>query len=153
MALGQFELYHGAVLAEIVRNPKINLKLIERNTDHGWGAYEVIDNATIHRVFIKSTSQIRKGRKGSCACTFTFSESDIKKLRQIEADRNLLICLVCSDAEICTLEWADIDELRLLFETTVAGVGVYWNKNTSLQCNMQRSKVVTQYSEKQVKDF
>jgi hypothetical protein len=35
MPLSQFELYHGAVLSQIIRNPRINVKLFERNDDHG----------------------------------------------------------------------------------------------------------------------
>jgi len=72
----QFELYHGIVLSQIVRNPKINLKLIERNDLYGWGAYEVMDNETTHRIYIKATSFIKDRRKGEKGCNFTFSETD-----------------------------------------------------------------------------
>ena len=77
----QFELYHGAVLSQIIRNPLINLKLIERNDSYGWGAYEVTDNSTTHRIYIKWTAQITNRRKGESVCNFTFNEIDIDKLR------------------------------------------------------------------------
>lgn len=128
----QFELYHGAVLSQIIRNPLINLKLIERNDSYGWGAYEVTDNSTTHRIYIKWTSQITNRRKGESVCNFTFNEIDIDKLRSIDISRNLLICLVCSDKEICTLEWGDIDDLRLTLERTPANISVSWGPNTSL---------------------
>ena len=41
MALLFFELYHGAVLSQIVRNPEINLKLFERNSNDGWSIYKI----------------------------------------------------------------------------------------------------------------
>jgi len=130
MSLAQFELYHGAVLSQIVGNPKINVKLFERNSDHGWGAYEVTDNATTYRVIIKSTSQIRKGRRGGCACAFTFSEADIERLRAIHT--NVLVCLVCSDEEICTLTIEDIDALRISMEKSACSVSVTWARDTGL---------------------
>lgn len=43
MALSFFELYHGAVLSQIVRNPEINLKLFERNSNDGWSIFKVTD--------------------------------------------------------------------------------------------------------------
>ena len=128
----QFEFYHGIVLSQIVRNPLINLKLIERSDSYGWGAHEVTDNALTHRIYVKWTSRIAKYRKGENVCSFTFSETDIDKLRSIDISRNLLICLVCSDKEICTLEWGDIDDLRLTLERTPANISVSWEPSTSL---------------------
>lgn len=153
MSTAQFELYHGIVLAQIIRSPKINLKLLERNNEYGWGTYEVIDNQTIHRVFIKFTSQVKKSRKGSSYCQFTFSVDDINKLRQIETDRNLLICLVCSDEEVCTLEWEDIDEARLLFEKVDTSISVSWTKNSSLHVKCRREEISRTVPRNRLKNF
>lgn len=142
MSLAQFELYHGAVLSQIIGNPKVNVKLFERNSDHGWGAYEVSDNETTYRVVIKATAQVRKGRKGNCACVFTFSQADVDRLRKIEVDRHLLICLVCSDAEICTLEWGDIDRLGLLMDKSACSVSVSWAPNTGLHVKCRGVELV-----------
>ena len=42
MSLSKFELYHGAVLTQVVRNPEMSLKLIERDSKkHSWGMYNI----------------------------------------------------------------------------------------------------------------
>jgi hypothetical protein len=132
MPISKFELYHGVVLSQIIRSPQISLKLLDKNTDIEWSAYEIFVKDITHKVFVKSTSNVRKGRKGIEYSVFTFSKSDILRLRRIESHKNLLICLVCANREICTLEWEDIDAMRLLFETTPTAVIVSWEKNTRL---------------------
>ncbi len=132
MAISKFELYHGAVLCQIIRSTLVNVKLLEKSDDFEWSAYEITDNHITHKIFVKSTSGVRIGRKGRHYSSFTFTESDIVKLREIQTDKNLLICLVCADQEVCTLEWHDIDLMRLLFDKEVASVIVSWNSNTRL---------------------
>jgi len=61
MPTSKFELYHGAVLTQVVRNPGLSLKLFERTGEHGWGEYEVSDNHQVYRLFIKTTTQVTKG--------------------------------------------------------------------------------------------
>ncbi|MEI7603974.1 MAG: hypothetical protein WCJ19_03070 [bacterium] len=141
MATPQFELYHGIVLAQIIRNPKINIKLLERNNEFGWGAYEVSDNLITYRVFVKSSSQIRKTRKAGFSSAFTFSESDILRLRSLDINKHLLICLVCADQEVCTLESEDIDNSRLLMEKTSTNIIVYWSSNSRLHIKCRSEKL------------
>lgn len=131
MALSKFELYHGAVLSQVVRNPGLSLKLFERTEEHGWGEYEVSDNHHSYRLFIKSTSQVKAGRKGRNYSNFTFSLNDIEKLRGVSG--NVILCLVCGDKEICTLEWEDITALGLLRNLEVCNVIVSWFRGTELQ--------------------
>ncbi len=132
MSISKFELYHGVVLCQIIRSPRVSVKLLEKSSTFEWSAYEISDNQITYKVFVKSTSNVRVGRKGRHYSSFTFTVSDISKLRQIETGKNLLICLVCADQEVCTLEWQDIDLMRLLFEKQVTSVIVSWNKNTRL---------------------
>lgn len=132
MSIPKFELYHGVVLSQIIRSPRISVKLLEKNSNLEWSAYEITDNEITHKVFVKSTSNVRKGRKEKRYSSFTFSASDIIKLRQIESSKNLLVCLVCADNEVCTLGWEDIDNMRLLFEKTSTSIIVSWRENTSL---------------------
>lgn len=133
MPISKFELYHGVVLCQMIRSPRISVKLLEKSNNFDWSAYEISDNQITHKVFVKSTSNVRIGRKNRHYASFTFSDSDITKLRQIETDKNLLICLVCANQEVCTLEWHDVDLMRLLFEKGVASVIVSWNNNTRLR--------------------
>lgn len=132
MPISKFELYHGVVLCQIIRSPRVSVKLLEKSDTFEWSAYEITDNQITYKVFVKSTSGVRIGRKSKHYSSFTFTESDILKLRQIETDKNLLVCLVCADQEVCTLEWQDVDMMRLLLEKEVTSVIVSWNKNTRL---------------------
>jgi len=129
MALSGFELFHGAVLSQIVRSKGISLKLFERHEQHGWGEYEVSDNHFSYRVMIKSTSSIRKTKKGF-ASNFTFSAEDIKRIRKTEG--SILVCLVCGEQEICTLEMEDVHALGLLRKEEASNVIVSWSKGSAL---------------------
>jgi len=135
MSLSKFELYHGAVLLQIIRNPAVNIKLIDKSDDLEWSSYEVISKNTTHKVFVKSTSKvsISKSKSPYYYAGFSFSISDINRLRKINEDRNLLICLVCADKEICTLNWSDIDELRLLFIKESASIRISWTNGSRLR--------------------
>lgn len=128
MALSKFELYHGAVLSQMVRSKGISLKLFERNEQHGWGEYEVSDNHFSYRVIIKATATVKKTRKGFSA-NFTFSAEDINRIRSVGS---ILVCLVCADQEICTLEMEDIQALGLLRKVASCNVIVSWEKGTAL---------------------
>lgn len=141
MALSKFELYHGVVLSQIIRSPRISVKMLEKSDDFEWSAYEITDNSITHKVFVKSTSIVRLGRKEKHYSSFTFSEADIIKLREIDTGKNLLVCLVCADNEVCTLEWEDIDNMRLLFEKDVASVIISWRINSRLHVKC-RGKVL-----------
>ena len=129
MPLSKFELYHGTVLSQIVRSKGISLKLFERHEQHGWGEYEVSDNHFSYRVMIKSTATVRKTRKGFSA-NFTFSAEDINRIRNTPG--SILVCLVCADQEICTLEMEDVHALGLLRKVEASNVIVSWSKGSAL---------------------
>ena len=153
MPIANFEKYHGPVLAQIVRSPKINLKLLERREGYEWGVYEVIDNQAVHRIFVKYREQVRSGIKGKKSCTFIFPESDIKHLREIDSTKNLLICLVCGDQEICVLEWSEIDNSRLLLEKTAASVTVSWITGSSLHIRCRNKKLGSSIPRNRLKEY
>ena len=129
MPLSKFELYHGTVLLQIVRSKGISLKLFERNEQHGWSEYEVSDNHFSYRVMIKSTATVRKPRN-RFSSNFTFSAEDINRIRNTPG--SILVCLVCADQEICTLEMEDVHALGLLRKVESSNVIVFWSKGTAL---------------------
>jgi hypothetical protein len=54
MAISDFEMYHGAVLTQIVRNPDVSLKLIERDSKkYAWGMYGVSSGKKDYVIFVK----------------------------------------------------------------------------------------------------
>ncbi|MCK4798737.1 MAG: hypothetical protein KAT05_15275 [Spirochaetes bacterium] len=138
MALSKFELYHGTVLSQIVRSRGISLKLFERHEQHGWGEYEVSDNHFSYRVIIKSSATVRTTRKGFAA-NFTFSAEDINRIRNVPG--SILVCLVCADQEICTLEMEDVHALGLLRKAEACNVIVTWSKGTALHVKSKLEKL------------
>lgn len=139
MSLSKFELYHGAVLSQVIRNPGLSLKLFERTEEHGWGEYEVSDNHHSYRLFIKSTSRVRVGRKDRHYSNFSFSVNDVERLRGVSG--NVLLCLVCADEEICTLEWEDITALQLVKNREACNVIVSWSSGTELHVKSKHAEL------------
>lgn len=132
MGLSKFEMYHGAVLTEVVRNPEMSLKLIERDSEkHSWGMYSIISGNKDYVLFIKSTAQIRKGKKEDSS-KFTFSIEDIKRLKNV-LGKELIVCLVCHDEHICLLTKNDINDLKILDRDKTCGISVYWKERAELR--------------------
>jgi len=131
MALSQFELYHGAVLTQIVRNPSnLSLKLIERDSEkHGWGMYAISAGRKDYILVVKSTAKVKEGRK--YYCNFTFSVDDINLIKKYK-NKELLISLVCHNEHICILPKSDILSLKILESNKTCGVSVYWTSGSEL---------------------
>lgn len=91
MTLKEYELFHGAVLAKLVRRDKpITLRLIETNTSESWSVYKVNDID----VFLKHSANPRELKKGGRSWTFIFGE---KQLAQIS--ENTHIALICGSSD------------------------------------------------------
>lgn len=155
MSLLKYELYHGAVLLQVIKNPSISVKLIDKNDNLEWSAYEVISDDTIHKIFVKVSGKVclSKSKKPYYYTGFTFNESDIIKLRSIKDDRNLLICLVCADKEICTLNWKDIDDLRLFSKKEATSIRVSWHEKSSIRVKCRGIKLNRTVPRRRLKDY
>ncbi len=132
MSIAKYELYHGAVLTQIVRNPKkLSLKLIERNKDeHGWAMYSISAGKEDYILFVKTTGKITQGRKDRY-CNFTFSLGDIELLNRYK-DKKLLVVLVCGEEQICLLTRKEVAFLRILESSKSCNVTVSWSRGSQL---------------------
>lgn len=138
MAILKKEMYHGAVLYQVVRNPDSSIKLIECDKNkHGYGMYEVTTNTKNYVLLIKYRSETRPG--WTC-CDFTFLPQHIEDLRKYR-DKELLICLVCHSNHVCLLTQRDIDELKLLQRNGSCGVTVSWEKGSELKVRSKHSQL------------
>jgi hypothetical protein len=153
MALSNFELYHGAVLTQIVRNPSdVSLKLIERDSEkHGWGMYSIAAGSRDYILVVKSTSRIARGRKFHY-CNFTFSSTDIARIDKYET-KNLLIALVCKKELIGFLVKPEIDTLKILKKKKSCRVSVYWTKGSQLTVKSSFGEVPHKISRHALKHF
>jgi len=173
MAISKKEMYHGAVLYQVVGNPDFSLKLIERDKEeHGYGMYEVTTNTNEYVIFIKYRNQtlgagstnvnsffddgnrrnVRIPEDGRSYCTFSFLPRDIKRLNTYK-DKNLLICLVCHNKHICALTQEDIEELKLLQNNGSCNVTVSWQKNSELKVKSKYSELRRTIPRNRLKNF
>lgn len=132
MAVSKFELYHGIVLAQMVRHPKINVKLISRDENQHWAFYDVMDNQDEYVVYMKYASKpanVESKRRYN----FTFTPQDISRIKQeMQGNKKILVCLVCGNEEVCLLMKEDLDELELWGIENNRNLAVTWVKNSKL---------------------
>jgi len=153
MSISNIELYHGAVLTQIIRNPDISIKLFERNSEEGWGAYYVFDNLKQYLIYIKYTTNVSIGKKKKRS-TFTFSPEDIVRIKRHLGEREIMVCLVCGAEEICLLDERDLDELELLDNhSSFVAVSVSWEKGTSLSVKSRGRELSHKVPRNRLKNF
>lgn len=154
MGISPFEMYHGAVLTEVVRNPEISLKLIERDSEkHSWGMYSIASGRSDYVLFIKSTSKINFAkRKEEYYSNFTFSLEHIGRFKKY-SNKVMLLCLVCYDQNICLLTKTDIDELKLLESKKACRISVYWNPGSGLRIASSLAKLSHKVARNKLKNY
>ena len=152
MGLSEFELYHGAVLTQIVRNPSgVSLKLIERDSEkYGWGMYKIGAGTKDHILVVKSTTKVTKGRKNYC--NFTFSIGDINLIKKYES-KDLLIALVCHDNHICLLTKSDVISLKILESDKPCRISVYCTKGSQLAVKSTFAEIDHKIGRNSLKSF
>jgi hypothetical protein len=153
MALSKYELFHGAVLSQVIRNPVVNLKLFERSEKHGWGMYSVTDNAKTYLLYIKSTSKAKDGRNNIKYSNFTFSVTHIERLKEEPKTKNILLCLVCDSEEICLLDGEDLINLGLLEKNTSSTISVSWKKGSELNVKSGKRELSYKIKRSRLKNF
>lgn len=153
MSLSRFELYHGAVLSQIIRNERASIKLVEKEGDQDWSAYEVSDNKRDYAIYVKSTDKITKSRGGERRANFTFSSNDVKSILAHSKEKEIMICLVCSDQEICTLLQDDIKELSFNDEVDSHGVSVSWSKGSGLEVKSNKKSLPRKIPRARLKNY
>ena len=151
MSISPFELYHGAVLSQVVRHPKTALKLIERKDNQGWASYGVTDNAADYLLYIKYASKHAYSKKRK-KYNFTFSPQDISRLKK-KKDEKVLVCLVCGSEEICLLDNDDLKELQLWGINKYRNVSVSWIGGSSLTVRSGGNKLRHKIARNRLKNF
>src|SRR5687767_14876570 len=99
MSVREFELFHGAVLAKLVRNEKpITLRLIETRFDDSrvYTLNDVIELYVKHSI---SPRQLTRG-DGGYSWTFTFNPEHINQIRELRKKHSTYLTLVCGHRDI-----------------------------------------------------
>lgn len=116
MGIKQFELFHGAVLAKLVRSDRpIALRMIETK-EESWSVYTINDEIEI---FIKHSAATRElsREKGGFSWQFIFTPEQIEEIRILQSTKKVAIALVCGrqnikdDMQIAFIESEDINEI------------------------------------------
>ena len=148
----QFELFHGLVLAKILREKRpITLSMIKTNPKEEWSTYEVnIDGAKIYNTplfFKHSAKPSRKSKRtGAESWTFNFTKGQLNQLREKE-HRIVLVCgfqdvKSANEMQICFPKLEQVQELLDLssLDNTTRTVTVQWEKGKSLRIFSNRTK-------------
>jgi len=99
MSIRQFELYHGAVLARIVRNDRpVTLRLIESKVNDAWAAYNIDDAATLYMKHISAGYESQN--HSVWAWTFSFDPSQLNRLSQLQEKCPVYLVLICGQREV-----------------------------------------------------
>lgn len=99
MSVREFELFHGAVLAKLVRNEKpITLRLIETRFDDSrvYTLNDVIELYVKHSI---SPRLLTRG-EGGYSWTFTFSPEHINQISELKRKRCTYLALVCGHRDV-----------------------------------------------------
>lgn len=118
MSVNVFELFHGAVLAKILRSEKpVSLRLIETRPRENWSTYTLNDSLDL---FISYSRNPHPLRRGGTSWTFVFSENQLRQLDPSRRNHPVWAALVCGrstiargEMHICLL---DPDQLAELLE-------------------------------------
>lgn len=118
MSIKEFHLFHGAVLAKLIRSGKpISLSMIETKPDDAWASYTI---NMAEEIYIKHSATPRANSRGEggYSWTFVFSPGHISQLNKIQRERPLNIALVCGHKsikdermEICFLKPEDVAQV------------------------------------------
>jgi len=98
MAIQDFQLYHGALLAQLVRNERpVTLRMIETEKDRCWSAYRVDDAVTI---YVKHSARGKyspySGVPKAITWTFTFQPEHLNDIGRLSHASEVYIALVCA---------------------------------------------------------
>ena len=111
MSVKEFQPYHGAVLATLLRNDRpVSLRMIETRPQDTWAAYTINDEVTLYIKYSTKPS-VRKREENALVWTFTFAPEHLEELRELYKQRKVYIALVCGqrniehgNMQICFLE-------------------------------------------------
>lgn len=111
MSIREFELYHGAVLAKLVRSDRpLALRMIETRAGTDWSTYTLNDEVNLFVAHSKvPRAYTRDG--GGHAWQFVFSPNQMRQIGVPANGKPVWLALVCVDpnaaAEVCLLSPED----------------------------------------------
>lgn len=118
MPIREFELFHGAVLAKLLRSEKpIALRLIETRPSESWSTYTLNDTVDLFISHSKTSRTISLSRGGGTSWSFPFSPNQLRQINE-NLNRPVFVALVCGrpsplkgEMQVCLLDPEQIAEI------------------------------------------
>lgn len=111
MSVREFELFHGVVLAKLLRSDRpVSLRLVETQASQDWSTYTLNDEVNLLVSHSRSPRQYRRGGGGT-SWQFVFSENQMRQIGSPVNEKPVWLALVCaakefvpSDICVCLLD-------------------------------------------------
>jgi hypothetical protein len=118
VTIRQFELFHGAVLAKLVRSDRpLTLRMIETRPGEAWAVYTINDEVEL---FLKHSASVNELARepGSLSWQFAYTPGQVAQIDHLRSMREVYTALVCGrrniklgNMQICLLDPRHIDRL------------------------------------------
>lgn len=116
MTVKEFELYHGVVLAKVLRSEKpVALRLIETRSGENWSTYTLNDAVDLLVSYSKTPRPVSR-QGGGTSWTFVFNRNQLRQMNPEGRGRPVWVALVCArksladgEMQVCLL---DPEQLR-----------------------------------------
>lgn len=117
MSVREFELYHGAALAKVLRSEKpVALRLVETKPGENWSTYTLNDAVDLFVTYSKRPRPVSRGGGGT-SWSFVFSSNQLRQMNPAISKRAVWVALVCGrkcpgegDIHVCLLDPEQISE-------------------------------------------
>jgi hypothetical protein len=107
MAISEIDLFHGVVLAKLLRKRPESLKLFEFDSDKSSAAYQ-INVADYLYVKYSKTPRNRKYKDYRCVWIFGFNLNHLMEIRSLKNPAEVYTVLVCGDSSISNIKKMNI---------------------------------------------
>ena len=98
MAIKEFELFHGGVIARLLRAEKpVTLRLVETRPKENWSTYTLNDSIDLVISHSKTPRQVVQ-EGGGISWTFGFGKNQLNQIASLK--RSVYIALVCGERKI-----------------------------------------------------
>ena len=148
MSIQQFELFHGAVLAKLMRSDRpIALRMIETK-DEAWSVYTVNDEVELFIKVRTIASELSRERDG-LSWQFVFTPEQISQIKNLSTSKKVAIALVCGrqnikdDMQIAFVEQDDVKDIIDFSVNTSQSLTVKYIPKKKL-------RVITNYTEEKL---
>ena len=118
MSVREFELYHGAALAKVMRSEKpVALRLVETKSGESWSTYTLNDAVDLLVTHSKGPRPVSRGG-GGISWSFVFSTNQLRQMNPAQSKRPVWVAMVCGrksladgDMQVCLLDPDQIAEV------------------------------------------